>query len=402
MSLPISLPFSASLGWYLVNALHNNSDTAKLTLPFGVQLSMRCFISSVGPPDATHQAHGIAIMESALEAFQKYGTIALDIRQQGQSIAELIIALDRDVKADFDDLRAVHLVEVFDGEYTTHFSRTAGSRDLVGQGISMVVDANDILSPVTRSFYILLSPDRLELLVSPSAFDLETTEVQRQPFGRALLSKFLQDVSGSADIHYAEAPKATALDSVAAPLSSSSSVTSISDLVQQFDPPKPPVSAHRAIMQHWPVFSSPLQRSSEKDLVVQELDGIDLEALRLVINFIYLGRVEGPGYTGIVDWRRVYQLACQFQVDKLAQFALERMCEGLKCTSALPSLFQWAYQHPVLEERLLGIVKKHWAQICRPSIQMALKPYEGHSQYLRIHDKLVRMALEGEVKQRMR
>ncbi|KAG0317289.1 hypothetical protein BGZ99_006405 [Dissophora globulifera] len=150
------------------------------------------------------------------------------------------------------------------------------------------------------------------------------------------------------------------------------------------------VGAHRAIMRQWPAFALLLQNFTRPgdDPIVHKLIGIDPEIMQLIVNFIYLGQIEGPGYTGIVDWRRLFQLAHRFQIAPLAEIAMENMCKEIRLQDALPTLFLWAYQHPDYEERLLTFALEYGKNVSASSLHASLEPYRDHPQFLRIYSRL--------------
>ncbi|GJJ70700.1 hypothetical protein EMPS_03050 [Entomortierella parvispora] len=189
------------------------------------------------------------------------------------------------------------------------------------------------------------------------------------------------------------------------------------------------IAAHRSILQQWPEFASLLQNHPRPwDLPVQLKcpSGLDLLALQSVIQFLYLGQIQGPGHhfyyshrqeaasslstlsqgdgkgvftrvegSGDVDWRKIFQVAYRFKVLPLFNIATESLLqehEGYLATSEdvpicrnshtsrdqgptdqylqysygvtkrcpVQTLFQWAYQYPNLEKRLLGLIFRHY------------------------------------------
>ncbi|KAG0198535.1 hypothetical protein BGX33_012273 [Mortierella sp. NVP41] len=125
--------------------------------------------------------------------------------------------------------------------------------------------------------------------------------------------------------------------------------------------------------------------------VVHKLIDIDTYAMRLVVNFVYLNKIEGPGYTGLVDWRLIFQLAHRFKISRLLDMALEELCKTMKVGTVLPTLFQWAYQHPEYEDRLLEYLVEHLDDRFEPTLETSLEPFRGHPEYMRIRGKLLVM-----------
>ncbi|KAF9356015.1 hypothetical protein BGX34_010148 [Mortierella sp. NVP85] len=143
------------------------------------------------------------------------------------------------------------------------------------------------------------------------------------------------------------------------------------------------VPAHRSILRHHPGFEALFRQFPRPtdNPILHKLVNIDPEAMQLVINFVYLHQVEGPGYIpGMVDWRKVFQLAHRLQLPQLAQAALEQLMAVFKTSSMgtdlqklLETLFQWGYQHPDLEEKifeqLINVKKQRQQQLYKVNIK---------------------------------
>ncbi|KAF9390798.1 Origin recognition complex subunit 3 [Mortierella sp. AD011] len=282
------------------------------------------------------------------------------------------------------DVRAAHFVEIYEDGYILQMSKAVNGQDVLDSGI---IYADDVLSPWCRTFEIILTCEPLHLLVSKSYLDLEKAQTLKQPFGQTLLVKFLQDVVRSTDVSYmaTENLDASLCDSPTMSFASNqSSLTVISAHSS------PGVHAHRAIMKQWPVFANLLQKQKRlrDEPTVQVLLDIDLSVMQLIINFIYLGQIEGPGYVGIVDWRQIYQISRRFQVNRLADLALDKMCREILSQNVLPTLFQWGYQHPDFDKKLLELAFTNREKLLVPSIDVALRIYRGHPQHDRIYTRL--------------
>ncbi|KAG0045086.1 hypothetical protein BGZ83_009660 [Gryganskiella cystojenkinii] len=227
------------------------------------------------------------------------------------------------------------------------------------------------------------------------------------------------------------------------------------------------VAAHRSILRLWPEFATLIENHPRPDELVLQLKcppGLDLSSLQSVINFLYLGQIQGVGHhfyysyarrqqgieeatstavdvsdveedpddrdhhvvTNVIaegsthrngsdiyeedsDWRKIFQIAHRFGVQPLVELAIERLCEehegyqeqdlagsnprdgmNTPCTSTTKSLndegeddykqqqafgtsvkkmcpiqtlFQWAYQYPVLETRLMELILNHFVVV---------------------------------------
>ncbi|KAG0009974.1 hypothetical protein BGZ80_001889 [Entomortierella chlamydospora] len=264
------------------------------------------------------------------------------------------------------DVRAAHFAEIYEDGYMLHMSKAVNGQDILDSGI---IYADDVLSPWCRTFEVILTCEPLHLLVSKSYLDLEKVRTLKQPFGRMLLVKFLQDVVRSTDVSYVatKSPDASLRDSpMACPtmpfVPNQASLTVVSTHGS------PGVHAHCAIMKQWPVFANLLQKQKRlwDEPTVQVLLDIDPNVMQLIINFIYLGQIEGPGYVGIVDWRQIYQTSRRFQVNHLADLALDKMCREMLPENILPTLFQWGYQHPDFDKKLLELAFANREKLLAP------------------------------------
>ncbi|KAG0005403.1 Origin recognition complex subunit 3 [Entomortierella chlamydospora] len=310
--LPVPLRFSISLEqWYLENQLSSGSAaerTMTLSLPMGFRLSVtqlqpQCF-----------DCNAASTPRNATELKSVDGL--------APQVVELYLLLPRlthsALFADIiKDVRAAHFAEIYEDGY----------------------------------------------------LDLEKVRTLKQPFGRMLLVKFLQDVVRSTDVSYVatKSPDASLRDSpMACPtmpfVPNQASLTVVSTHGS------PGVHAHCAIMKQWPVFANLLQKQKRlwDEPTVQVLLDIDPNVMQLIINFIYLGQIEGPGYVGIVDWRQIYQTSRRFQVNHLADLALDKMCREMLPENILPTLFQWGYQHPDFDKKLLELAFANREKLLAP------------------------------------
>jgi len=129
------------------------------------------------------------------------------------------------------------------------------------------------------------------------------------------------------------------------------------------------VAAHQSILQRWPEFASLFQNHSrplDRPMQLKCPSGLDLLALQSVIQFMYLGQIQGPGChfyynhgslatagqvgggrgvvtriegSGVetrgvgsggkddVDWRKIFQVAYRFGVQPLVDEAIERLLQ---------------------------------------------------------------------------
>ncbi|KAF9174644.1 Origin recognition complex subunit 3 [Mortierella sp. AD010] len=361
--------------WYLANQFSSGSTTERtmsLSLPMGFHLSVTQLQPQCFDCDA-------ASIPTELKSFDGLTP----------QVVELYLLLprltDSAMFADIiKDVRAAHFVEIYEDGYILQMSKAVNGQDVLDSGI---IYADDVLSPWCRTFEIILTCEPLHLLVSKSYLDLEKAQTLKQPFGQTLLVKFLQDVVRSTDVSYmaTENLDASLCDSPTMSFASNqSSLTVISAHSS------PGVHAHRAIMKQWPVFANLLQKQKRlrDEPTVQVLLDIDLSVMQLIINFIYLGQIEGPGYVGIVDWRQIYQISRRFQVNRLADLALDKMCREILSQNVLPTLFQWGYQHPDFDKKLLELAFTNREKLLVPSIDVALRIYRGHPQHDRIYTRL--------------
>ncbi|KAF9351065.1 hypothetical protein BGX26_010827 [Mortierella sp. AD094] len=352
--LPIPLRFSISLEqWYLENQLSSNSateHTMTLSLPVGFCLSVTQLQPQCFDCNTTSTSRNAAEFSSVDGLVPQVVELYLSLLHLTHS------ALFADI---IRDVKAAHFAEICEDGFDLPFNATT----------TVHLDADDVLSPWCRTFEIILTCEPLHLLVSKSSLDLEKAQTRKQPFGRMLLVNFLHDVVRSTDISYVATRS-----------------------------PEAGLHAHRAIMQQWPVFANLMQKQTRlwDEPTVQVLLDIDPNVMRLIINFIYLGQIEGPGYAGIVDWRQIYQLSHRFQVNRLSGLALEEMCKGMLPQNVLPTLFQWGYQHPDFDKRLLELAFANREKLLAPSIDAALKVYRGHSQHDRIYSRLCELACNEE------
>jgi hypothetical protein len=196
-------------------------------------------------------------------------------------------------------------------------------------------------------------------------------------FGRSMLTRFLLDVS-SADVAFAAAPMSIGRSHHPTLLNS------------QRQCPRQVTHAHSAILRQWPSFDRLLHhfpRPHDYPKIYKLID-IDPYAVRLVINFLYTGRIEGPEYIGIVDWRHIFQLAHRFQIPRLIDLSLTELCKGMRVHAVFPTLFKWAYQHEDYEDRLLDFVVGYLDDTLQPTLKESLQSFCEHPEFPRIWRKL--------------
>jgi hypothetical protein len=255
--------------------------------------------------------------------------------------------------------------------------------------ILVLVETDDVVKTELSTLGILLSPDPLELLVPP---DVIAQSAADHPFGRSMLIHFLLDTD-SADIAYAPLS--------ASVTSSSSSITSTPRLTHSIlyssRPQLHMIHAHSAIMHQFPSFHRLIRNFSRPNdnPKIYKLVDIDPQAMRLLINFLYLTQIEGPGYTGIVDWRPIFQLAHRFQIPHLVELSLSELCKGMRMRveTAAETLFGWAYQHPDYEDRLVRFIVKSLSDDFSPAVDECLEPYRGHQEFERVCRKVTTLKL---------
>ena len=216
--------------------------------------------------------------------------------------------------------------------------------------VLVLVDTNDVVKTELCTLGILLSSDPLELLV-PSDVIVQSVA---DPFGRSMLIRFLLDTH-SADIAYSPFPSPFSM--ATSPLQTHSNPNGQSPRPQQ----NTITHAHSAIMRQCPAFNRLIRRfpRPNDNPKIHKLVDIDPQAMRLLINFLYLNQIEGPGYTGMVDWRPIFQLAHRFKIPRLVELSLSELCKEIKVDKILSTLFGWAYQHPDYENRLLEFLLLH-------------------------------------------
>ncbi|KAI8596617.1 hypothetical protein EDD21DRAFT_408226, partial [Dissophora ornata] len=398
IQLPLTLRFSVTLDLYLESLLLGQ-DPSQHTMGIGLPLGFHITVTDITHALSDSSDSASAAGPDALE-FYPYidygsysnvlGTVdsdvlsiadAYDIGIHGlfPSAVELSLSHHKGIGdaedgqwSDIKEINTLHFIEIYGDEYALHLSKAVNCEDLLEHGVSFLLDAKDLLSPWCRTFEIILVKNSLKLLISPSSLDLEKLHPLKQPFGRSLLVKFLQG-AGTADVEYAVAQRIRG--SSADPTTSSESFAFVQPPEYSLAEAIPfaafslrdinRVPAHRAVMRQWPVFAKLLRNFTRPgdDPIVHKLIGIDAETMQLVVNFIYLRQIEGPRYTGTVDWRRVFQLAHRFKINPLAEIALEKMCQEIRNQDVLPTLFLWAYQHSDYEKRLLNIVVENMEKV---------------------------------------
>ncbi|KAG0293300.1 hypothetical protein BGZ96_003018 [Linnemannia gamsii] len=286
-------------------------------------------------------------------------------------------------------IHTIHLFEInFDSD-RLYMSKAIDGYDLIHHGVSFLVDTKDIVKTELCTLGILLSSDPLELLVPPDVIVQSATD---HPFGRSTLIHFLLDTS-SADIAY------TPL--LASMASSSSSTTTLPRLTHSvhYNPrPQPDmIYAHSAILHQFPSFHRMICNFSRQNdnPKIHRLIDIDPQSMRLLINFLYLTQIEGPGYTGIIDWRPIFQLAHRFQITRLAELSLSELCKGMmiRKETVVETLFGWAYQHPDYEDRLIGFLVEFSSDVFSPTAEERLEPYRRHREFERVCRKVAALKL---------
>ncbi|KAF9101101.1 hypothetical protein BGX27_011611 [Mortierella sp. AM989] len=320
----ITLRFKVSLEQYLENCLlfGGLAECAMtVVLPQGFCLSITRLLLPLSDPTGT-TAFGIAAKSNSIDVTPQVAELCLKQSQPTCSQNATSVSTFRDVKT-------AHLVEVHQGGRVMHLSKSINGQDLLDGGI---IYADEILSPWYRTFEIVLTFERNSLLVSSDTLDLKKVHPQKQPFGKVLLAKFLHDVARSADIEYviiigtevilhglqSKDPTMTsvAIQGRSSPISA---------------PEHSSIFAHYAVVSQWNGFAAILENHTRKggSPDVQELNDIDPNTMQLLINFIYLGQIEGPAYSGTVNWHHLFQAAHRFQVYRLADLASGEMCKEI-------------------------------------------------------------------------
>ncbi|KAF8927521.1 hypothetical protein BGZ47_002106 [Haplosporangium gracile] len=279
-------------------------------------------------------------------------------------------------------IHTIHLFKVdLDGD-RLYMSKTVDGHDLLRRGVSY---RDDVVKAELCTLGILFSSDPLKLLVPPDAIDQSVAD----PFGRSMLIRFLLDTH-LADVAYTPFPSPPST-TITSPHPRHSSLRGQSTKSQQ----NTTTHAHSAIMCQFPTFNHlihhfPCPNNNPK---VHKLIDIDPQSMRLLINFLYLNQIEGPGYTGIVDWRRIFQLAHRFKISRLVELSLSKLCKDMRMETVLPTLFGWAYQHQDYENRLLEFLLQHLDDVFWPTLKESLEPYRDHREFERVCGKLEAMKM---------
>ncbi|KAF9140138.1 hypothetical protein BG015_001783 [Linnemannia schmuckeri] len=281
-------------------------------------------------------------------------------------------------------IHAIYLFEIdLDGD-RLYMSQAVDGHDLIRRGVSCT---DDIVKAELCTLGILLSSDPLKLLVPPDVIDQSVAD----SFGQSMLIRFLLDTQ-STDVAYA--PSSSPSSTITSPHRKQSSLRGHSTRSQQ----NTITHAHSAVVRQFPVFNRlirhfPYPNDNPK---IHKLIDIDSQAMRLLINFLYLNQIEGPGYMGVVDWRPIFQLAHRFKLSRLVALSLSKLCKGMRMETVLPTLFGWAYQHPDYEDRLLEFLLQHLDDVFWPTLKESLEPYRGHWEFERVCGKLEAMKMLAE------
>ncbi|KAF9121821.1 hypothetical protein BGW39_010228 [Mortierella sp. 14UC] len=291
-------------------------------------------------------------------------------------VLEMTLTLDHHIehaKVYAAMVRAVHLFEIDHECDRLSMSKAVDGCDLIRQGVSILLDTDSMGNQDLCTFGILLSSNPLDLLVPSEAINQSASD----GFGRSMLIRFLLDIS-STDLVYATAPIATNKDHH--PTRSSIQGQGLRQMMH----------AHSAIMRQWPAFDRLLRHFPRPHDYpkTHKLIDIDPYAMRLVINFLYTGQIEGPGYMGLVDWRHIFQLAHRLQIPRLIDLSLTELCKDMKIGTVLSTLFKWAYQHADYEDRLLDFLAEHLNDTLQPTLKESLQPFCEHPEFPRIQRKL--------------
>ncbi|KAG0267758.1 hypothetical protein BGZ95_002779 [Linnemannia exigua] len=297
------------------------------------------------------------------------------------AVLEMTLTLGRDLEHAKEYAvmaRAIHLFEIGHNTDRLCMSKAVEGCDLIHQGVSILLDTDMFGNQDQCTFGILLSSDPVDLLVPPEVIDQSASDT----FGRAMLTRFLLDFT-TADVAYAAAPTAT----------SRGHDVALSSAQGQGRDPRLMIHAHSAIVRHWPVFDSLLRRFPRPQDYpkIHKLVDVDLHAMRLAINFLYTCQIEGPGYTGLVDWRPIFQLAHRLQIPRLIDLSLTELCKNIRIGAVLPTLFKWAYQHSDYEDRLLEFLVEYLNDTFHPTLKERLEPFCEHPEFTRIQRKLEAM-----------
>ncbi|KAG0375304.1 hypothetical protein BGX24_009299 [Mortierella sp. AD032] len=274
--------------------------------------------------------------------------------------------------------RVIHLFEIGYKTDRLCLSKAVEGCDLIHQGVSILIETDMFGNQDFCTFGILLSSDPLDLLVPPKVIDQSASG----NFGRAMLIRFLFDFS-TADVVYAAGPTAA----------SRSHNSALPIAQRQGRDPRLLTHAHSAIVRQWPAFDNLLRHfpHPQEDPKIHKLVDVDPYAMRLVINFLYTGQIEGPGYIGLVDWRPIFQLAHRFRIPRLIDLSLTELCKDISIRTVLPTLFKWAYQHSDYEDRLLEVLVEHVNDAFQHTLKESLEPFSEHPEFSRIQRKLKAM-----------
>ncbi|KAF8925900.1 hypothetical protein BGZ58_000378 [Dissophora ornata] len=372
IQLPLTLRFSVTLDLYLESLLLGQ-DPSQHTMGIGLPLGFHITVTDITHALSDSSDSASAAGPDALE-FYPYidygsysnvlGTVdsdvlsiadAYDIGIHGlfPSAVELSLSHHKGIGdaedgqwSDIKEINTLHFIEIYGDEYALHLSKAVNCEDLLEHGVSF------------------------KFLQGAGTADVEYAVAQR------IRGSSADPTTSSESFAFVQPPEYSLAEAI--PFAA----FSLRDINR--------VPAHRAVMRQWPVFAKLLRNFTRPgdDPIVHKLIGIDAETMQLVVNFIYLRQIEGPRYTGTVDWRRVFQLAHRFKINPLAEIALEKMCQEIRNQDVLPTLFLWAYQHSDYEKRLLNIVVENMEKVWGSGMQAALQPYKGHPQFLRIYQRL--------------
>ncbi|KFH67560.1 hypothetical protein MVEG_06292 [Podila verticillata NRRL 6337] len=267
--------------------------------------------------------------------------------------------------------KSIQFKGVSDGQTTIICEKSVSGNQLYESGAQMVVDAGPL--DRSRCIEIVLSGHPLTLLNSTLSLDFAAETMHKPPFGLNTLTRFLQD-HRTFDTEY--------------------------HALQTTSCTKPrTVRAHRAVAKTNSVLGEYIRKQSRPKAF--KVEGVDGATMQLVINHIYLGQIEGPGYfSGVVPWPHLYQAAQRFRISRLGDLALQRHMASINVSNVLDELFEWAHQHKELEERLIEFAAANVHQVfarlgCQDveEFKKRLAVYKSHAQFSRIVEAIVSRVL---------
>ncbi|KAG0010564.1 hypothetical protein BGZ81_002688 [Podila clonocystis] len=260
--------------------------------------------------------------------------------------------------------RAIRLKEVSDEHTSVICEKSLSVNYFYDSGVQMVADAI-LLSDRPWCIEIVLSSQPLSLLNSRVSMDFAAETKHKPPFGLSTMARFLRD-DRTFDAEYCALQTTPGI--------------------------KPrTVCGHRAVLKTNPVLGKFIEKQTRPRAF--KVQGIDSTTLQLVINHIYLGQIEGPGFSGVVSWPHLYQAAQKFEIQQLDRLALEGYMAHINIGNVLEELFGWAYQHKELEERLVEFAATNVQEVFSRMRGQRLEVFKNDPMYSRIIEAIVSKAL---------